>query len=81
MNVKDYINNNLLSVLVKPDSKKTEILNYDSAKKSLIVSVAAPADKNKANIELIRFFSKLLKAKVNIKSGLKSRQKILRIFS
>lgn len=79
MNVKDYIKNNFLSVVVKPDSKKTEILSFDSNKNSLIVSVAAPADKNKANIELIKFFSKLLKTKVSIKSGLKSKNKILKV--
>lgn len=79
MNVKEHIKNNLLSVVVKPDSKKTEILDYDSIKNAVIVSVSAPADKNKANIELIKFFSKLLKTKVSIKSGLKSKTKILRI--
>lgn len=72
-----YIKNNHLAIIVKPNAGKTEILGYDESRNALKVAVAAPADKNKANVEVIKFFSKLLKKKVLIKSGLTSREKVL----
>ncbi len=39
----------------------------------------APPDKNKANLELIKFFKKELGLVVEIKSGVTSREKVLRI--
>lgn len=69
----------LLKILVKPNSKKSEIIGVDVARNALRVSIAAPAEKDKANREVIRFFSKLLKKKVWIEHGLKSKEKILRI--
>lgn len=65
---------NFLSVHVKPNAKKTEIL---SKGETWEIAVAAPADKDKANKELVRFLSKELKRKVKIKSGLKNRDKLL----
>ena len=64
-------------IIVKPNSKKTEITGAGDG--CLRLNVAAPADKNKANIEVIRFFSKLLKKKVGIASGLTSREKIIEV--
>lgn len=78
--IESYFKNNCLKIIVKPSSNKTEILGFDSEKQALKVSIAAPADKNKANIELIKFLSKLLKKRVRIKSGLASKEKIIIIF-
>lgn len=64
----------ILVVHVKPGAKKTEILSKGDTWE---VAVAAPADKDKANKELVRFLSKTLKKKVRIKSGQKSRDKLL----
>ncbi|HLD05000.1 MAG TPA: DUF167 domain-containing protein [Candidatus Nanoarchaeia archaeon] len=64
----------ILAVRVKPGAKKTEILSKEDIWE---IAVAAPPDKNKANKELIRFLSKHLKRKVRIKSGHKSRDKLL----
>ena len=64
-------------IIVKPNSRKTEITGVE--KDAVRLNVAAPADKNKANIEVIRFFSKLLKKKVGIASGLTSREKIIEV--
>ena len=64
-----------LHVRVKPNAKKTEITQKNE--KVWTVSVAAPPDKDKANKELVRFLSKVLKKKVRIKSGLRSREKTL----
>lgn len=75
----EYIKDNKLKILVKPNSKKSEILSYDKNKKALKIAIAAPADKDKANKELIKFLSKKLKKKVEIKSGLKSREKTIMV--
>jgi len=75
--IENYFKNNCLKIIVKPNSSSNEILDFDSEKQALKVSISAPADKNKANLEVIRFFSKLLKKKVRIKSGLKSREKLV----
>ncbi len=75
--IEQYLKNNCLKIIVKPNSSSNEILGFDSEKQALKISIAAPADKNKANLELIKFLSKLLKKKVRIKTGLKSKEKIV----
>lgn len=79
MNIKDYIKNGYLKILVKPNAKKNEILGYDDSRKAVKVAVAAQAEKGKANLEIIKFLSKLLKKHVLIKSGLTSKEKVLKI--
>ncbi len=69
----------VLRIIVKPNSPKSEITAVDEARNALRVSIKAPPDKGKANKEVIKFFSKLLKKKVEIVSGLKSKEKMLRI--
>ena len=76
MNVEKYISGNSLKIIVKPNSKKTEIMGYDEQRKALRLSVKAPAEKNKANLEIIKYFSKILKKQVKIK-GLSSKEKLL----
>ena len=78
-NINQYINNGSLKIIVKPNSQKTEIIGYDELKKSVVVSVSERPKDNKANIEVIKYFSKLLKKRVRIKSGLTSKEKILKI--
>jgi uncharacterized protein (TIGR00251 family) len=68
------------SVIAKPNSKRNEILGYDSARKAYKVAIAAPAQDGRANIELIKFLSKELKKKVVIKSGFKGKRKIIEAF-
>lgn len=77
LNIESYFKNNCLKILVKPNSSSNEIIGFDSEKQALKVSIKAPADKNKANIEVIKFFSKLLKKRVRIKSGLASKEKVI----
>ena len=79
MNIKDYIKNNSLKIVVKPNAKKNEILGYDESRKAVKVAIAAQAEKGKANIEVIKFFSKLLGKPVKIKSGLTSKEKLLKL--
>ena len=76
--IEKYFNkNNCLKIIVKPSSNKTEIIGFDSEKQALKISIAAPADKNKANLEVIKFFSRLLKKRIRILSGLKNKEKIV----
>jgi uncharacterized protein (TIGR00251 family) len=79
MNIKDYIKKDSLKIVVKPNAKKNELLDYDESRKAVKVAIAAQAEKGKANIEVIKFFSKLLGKPVKIKSGLTSKEKLLKI--
>ncbi|MBC8501324.1 MAG: YggU family protein [DPANN group archaeon] len=79
MEIEKYIHNSLLKIRVKPNCSKSEIKDYDENRNTLLVDIAAPPEKNKANIEVVKFFSKLLKKKVKIKKGLKNREKVLLI--
>lgn len=88
--IADYIKDNKLHVVVKPNSPKTEIIGEENGK--LKIAIKAVPDKNKANIALVKFLSKELKLsarkvrsrktsvrKVRIISGSKSREKVLEI--
>lgn len=77
LSLSDYVKNNRLSVIVKPNAKKTEILEYDENKKAVKIAIAAEPEDNKANKELIRFVSKQLKKKVLVERGLTSKEKTL----
>lgn len=68
-----------IKLIVKPNSPKTEIICYDEEKDALRLNVKAPPEKNKANIEIIRFFKKLLKKDVKIIYGLKDKEKVIKI--
>ncbi|MBI2146965.1 YggU family protein [Candidatus Woesearchaeota archaeon] len=74
-----YIHNNRLSIIAKPSAPRTEILGRDESRKALRVAIAAPPDKDKANVELIRFLSKLLGKRVGIVSGRTSKKKVVEI--
>ena len=77
--INKHIKNNLLKIIVKPNAKKNEIIAYDDLKQGIKVNIKAPADKNKANKEVVKFFSRLLKKDVKIKAGLTSKEKLLLI--
>ena len=66
-----------ITVIVKPNARKTEILEHSSS--HFKIAVKATPEKNKANIELLKFLKKHLKQQVSIKSGLTSKKKILEI--
>ena len=79
MNLDDYIRNNTLNIIVKPKSSKNELTGYDENRKALRVNIKVPAENNQANIEIVKFFSKLTGKKVRIISGLTSKKKILKL--
>lgn len=80
INPSDYIRGGYLRILVKPGKKKNYVLGYDYEKQALIVEIKAPAEQNKANKEVIKFFSKLLKKRVKIKSGYTNKVKVLVVY-
>ena len=79
MDVEKYISNSFLKIIVKTNSNKTEITGYDEARQAVKVNVHAPPVEGKANLEIIKYFSKLLKRKVEIKSGKTGKEKLLKI--
>jgi len=68
-----------VKILVKPNAKKDELLGFDESRQAWKVAISAPPEDNKANIAVIKFFSKLTKKKVRIVSGLTSKEKLLSI--
>jgi uncharacterized protein (TIGR00251 family) len=80
MDVNVYIKDSLLKIIAKPNSPKTEIVCYDDMKKALRVNVHAAARENEANIEIIKFFRKLLKKQVELIYGFKGKEKTLKIY-
>ena len=78
IDISKYIIDDRLTISVKPNSSKNEITCFDDDKKILKVNIRAPAENNKANIEVIKFFSKLTKKEVKIMSGFTAKKKVLR---
>lgn len=77
MDINSYIKNGKLSIIVKANANKTEITGFDENKSALKLDIKAPADKNKANSEIVRLLSKISGRRARIKSGLLSKEKII----
>ena len=73
------IKGNKFKIIVKPKSKETKIEGFDKDKNAYLICVKARPEDNKANVEVIKFLTRLLKKKVKISSGFKSREKIIEI--
>ena len=69
----------VFKVIIKPNAAKNEVIGFDKDKKEYKVSIKEKAEDNKANRELLRFLSKYLQKRVKIKSGLKSREKLIEV--
>ena len=83
----------VFNVRVKPNAPETKIIQAEQSSAvprgtkgsvlvsengaELVVAVRAPAEDNKANIELIKFLSKKFGADVRIVRGLKSKNKVV----
>lgn len=65
-------------IIVKTNAAKNEILNYDKEKEAYRISIKAKPEGGKANIEIVKFLSKLLKKRVRIVKGLRGREKLVR---
>lgn len=73
------IKENPFKIIVKPNSNKNEVIGYDGERGAYRVNIKAKPEDNKANIEVIKFFSRLLKRRVKIIKGLKGKEKLLRV--
>lgn len=62
---------------VKPKSRKTALKGYDAKGDFFLLDVKAVPENGKANAEIEKYFSKLLKKSVRIKSGHSSKKKLL----
>lgn len=68
-----------INIIVKTNSKKSEIREFDQEKNAYKVLVKAQPKENKANKEIIKLFHKKYKQPVRIIHGLKGKEKILEI--
>ena len=71
------ISGNPFKIIVKPNSAKNEVLGFDKHRDAYRVNIKARAQDNKANVEVVKFLSRLLKKRVRIVSGLRSREKLI----
>ncbi len=71
------IKENTFKVIIKPNSLTNDIKGFDKDRNAYLVSIKSEPINNKANIELIKFLSKVLGKRVKIKSGFKSKEKIV----
>jgi len=78
MNITTAIKQGILHIKVKPNAKKTEVTSIDPDGK-IQMTVAAPPEDNKANIEVLKFFTRELKKKMKLIRGATSKEKVLRI--
>lgn len=71
------IKEDAFKVIIKPNSQNNAVVEFNKDKGAYLIKIKARAEDNKANIELIRFLSKILGKKIKIKSGLKSKVKAI----
>lgn len=76
MELGHHINNSFLKLKVIPNSSRTELKEENNQLRLYLKTVP---EKGKANKEVIKFFKKEFGLRVEIKSGEKSREKVLRI--
>jgi len=66
-----------LIIKVNPNSKKSEIIKISD--NNYKVSLKSPADKNKANTELLKLLKKYFGKEARIIKGMKSKNKIVEL--
>jgi hypothetical protein len=71
--------NTLVDIAVTPNADSTGIKGFDSWRERIMVGTKERPLQNRANREIVDFFSKLFNADVKIISGAKSRQKTLEV--
>ena len=76
--IQQHTKESTLKIIVKPNAPKTEVICWDDNKQALRIAVSAPPDKNKANLELLKFLKKQTNQKCEIIMGAKSREKSIK---
>jgi uncharacterized protein (TIGR00251 family) len=69
----------LVDIAVTPNAKRTGVKGLDPWRGRILLDVKERPVKNRANREIVDFFSKLFDADVRIVSGAKSREKTLQV--
>ena len=75
MELSKHINNGLFKIKVLPNAKETKLVEDNG----LRLYLHSPPEKDKANLEIIKFFKKEFGLKVKIEAGLRNRNKVLRV--
>lgn len=75
----EEIKQGIIRVILKPNSSKNKIKEFDSERNAYRIDIKAPAQDNKANIELVKFLSRALKKDIKIINGFKSREKLIKV--
>ena len=76
MDASDFFEvNSSFVVRVKTDAPKTRITKIEQD--IVFLDVHAPAQDNKANLEIIKFFTRLTKKKARLIRGLTSKEKLV----
>ncbi len=65
-----------IRVEAKPSSRETRV---EQTGKGIVVYLTEPADKGKANMQLLKMLSRLLGAPVRLVSGATSRKKLIEV--
>ena len=78
MSIKEAKDGTIITIFVKPSSPKF-IIRIDGD--TIVVHATGEPEKGKVNKEILKEFSKILHAKVELASGSTSRQKILFVVS
>ena len=68
----------VFKVIIRPGSKKNEVLGFDKERGAYRIAIKEKPEKNKANKELIRFLSGMKGKPVSIFSGMTSKVKHIR---
>ena len=75
----EEIKEGVTNVILKPNSQKNRIVKFDSKRNAYRIDIKAPAQDNKANIQLVKFLSRALKKDVKIIKGFKNREKLVKV--
>ena len=76
MDFQKHIIDDIITIRVIPNSSQQKLVEENNRLKLYLTSMP---DKNKANLELVKFFKKKYNLNVQIKSGSKNREKILKV--
>lgn len=75
----EMIKESKFKIYVKTNKNQNKLMGFDQEKQAYVLEINAKPIENEANKEIVRFLSKLLKRKVVIKSGLKSKIKYIEV--
>ena len=67
------------NIIVKANSRKSEIVSFDKEKNAYIVNVKAEPEKGKANQEVIRLFTREFKKQAKIVMGFTNKKKVIEL--